>query len=120
MTRDQIKSWLGLKNKLDRNNINAFVDSLAFVGDTAYQNAVVAILSESGVVELPAGLYIADLNIIVTSGNPTISIQELPDFGAISGQTIYRNSANFESTGSLHFDMSGTGTIKVQIVKFNV
>lgn len=101
--------------KLANATNSAIIDS-----ELSYKNVSVTQMSEGGVIIIPVGLYIADINIIVLSGDPSVSITELPDFGVMSGQPIYRNSANYKSTGNLTINMTGEGTIRIQIVKFNI
>lgn len=100
--------------KLANSTNSAIIDS-----ELSYKNVSITEMSESGVITIPVGLFIKDVNVAVISGNPTIEISELST-GQMSGQDIYPISANYRSTGNLTINISGAGTIKVQIVKFNI
>lgn len=100
--------------KLANSTNSAIIDS-----ELSYKNVSITEMSAGGSIVVPAGLFIKDVNVVVINGSPTIEIPELST-GQMSGQDIYPISANYKSTGNLTINISGTGTIKVQIVKFNI
>lgn len=100
--------------KLANATNSAIIDS-----ELSYKNVSITEMSESGVIVVPVGLFIKDVNVAVITGSPTIEIPELST-GQMSGQDVYPISANYKSTGNLTINISGEGTIKVQIVKFNI
>lgn len=71
-------------------------------------------------IPIPASTWIRDINIFVVSGNPTISIPAIFS-GDMNGQELYPNSANlhFSDAGNLEVNVSG-GTVKIQIIKYNI
>lgn len=100
--------------KLANATNSAIVDS-----ELSYKNVSVTEMSESGVIAIPVGLFVKDVNVAVITGSLTIEIPELST-GQLSGQDIYPISANYKSTGNLTINITGEGVIRVQIVKFNI
>ena len=64
--------------------------------------------------------WIKDIIVFVVSGNPTINIPAI-NSGDMNGQDLYPNSANlhFSDAGNLEVNISG-GTVKIQIIKYNI
>ena len=88
--------------------------------DLAYKTESVTTLSASGEVLVSSSLFIKDVNVLVVSGNPTLSIAELST-GQMSGQNIYSITVNDKiASGKLSVSSTGDCTIKVQIIKFNI
>jgi len=71
-------------------------------------------------IPIPAGTFIKDIDVFVVSGTPTINIPQIGS-GDMSGQDIYPNTANlkFSADGLLDVNVSG-GTIKIQVIKYNI
>ena len=84
-----------------------------FILSTTESNANVMI-------PIPASTWIRDVNVFVMSGNPTINIPAI-NSGDMNGQDLYPNSANlhFSDAGNLEVNISG-GTVKIQIIKYNI
>ena len=71
-------------------------------------------------IPIPAGTFIKDIDVFVVSGTPTINIPSISS-GDMSGQDLYPSTANlrFASDGLLDVNVSG-GTVKIQIIKYNI
>jgi microcystin-dependent protein len=92
-------------------------------GDSALNSESILYLnvsSENINIPIPGNTWIKDINIFVESGDPTTSIP-LINTGDMNGQDLYPNSANikFSDPGFLQINVSG-GTIKIQIIKYNI
>ena len=75
-------------------------------------------LSASGEILVGNGIFIKDINIFVLTGTPSVEVVELGT-SQMSGQDVYPITANYKSTGSIHINMTGAGSIRVKIIKFN-
>ena len=75
-------------------------------------------LSTSGEILVGNGIFIKDINIFVLTGTPSVEVVELGT-SQMSGQDVYPITANYKSTGSIHINMTGAGSIRVKIIKFN-
>ena len=71
-------------------------------------------------IPIPASTWIRDINVFVISGNPTINIPAISS-GDMNGQELYPNLANlhFSDAGNLEVNVSG-GTVKIQVIKYNI
>ena len=71
-------------------------------------------------IPIPAGTWIRDINVFATAGSPIINIPAISS-GDMTGQELYPNSAglHFSSAGNLEVNVSG-GTVKIQIIKYNI
>lgn len=71
-------------------------------------------------IPIPAGTFIKDIDVFVVSGTPTINIPSISS-GDMSGQDLYPSTANlrFVSDGLLDVNVSG-GTVKIQVIKYNI
>ncbi|MDP4201422.1 MAG: hypothetical protein Q8861_01905 [Bacteroidota bacterium] len=78
-------------------------------------------LTADTIIPIPAGTYISEINVIFLTGNPTVNIPEA-DTGDLTGLKWYPIPANLSYTeaGNLTVNMTGEGSIKVQIVKLNI
>lgn len=78
-------------------------------------------LTSSAGIPIPAGTWLREVNVFITSGNPVIDIPAIGQNG-MTGEDMYPCVANlkFTNAGTLTVNITGAGTIKVQIVKFNV
>lgn len=87
----------------------------------AYQSLPIITIPETTDIPIPAGMQIKDINIFVVSGNPTVNIPVLAT-GDMNGNSIYPITANlnFTTAGNIQVQISGSGTVKVQIIKFNI
>lgn len=77
--------------------------------------------SSSVFIPIPAETWVRDINVFVTAGTPTVNIPAIAS-GDMTGQELYPNSAglHFSSAGNLQVNISGTGTVKIQIIKYNI
>lgn len=86
----------------------------------AYSAFPVNEITADASISIPANTWVKDINIFVIAGAPTIELPSLST-GEMTGQDFYPLTANmhFLSEGVLEVKVS-SGTVKVQIIKYNI
>lgn len=76
--------------------------------------------SSNVLIPVDAGTWVKDIIVFVTGGTPTINIPAIGS-GDMTGQPMYRNAADlfYPVTDNLEVNVSG-GTVKIQIIKYNI
>lgn len=102
------------------NSNNVFSAQYSKDNKGPYSTLSVTYLTVDADIPIPANTWIKEINVFVTSGNPTVNIPAI-NSGDMTDQQLYSNTANlqFTESGSLHIAISN-GTVKIQIIKYNI